>query len=332
MKLIIQIPCYNEETDLPKTWHDLPRSIPGIDAIEVLVIDDGSTDRTVEVARQLGVQHILELRPHVGLARGFQLGLEEALRLGADIIVNTDADNQYRGEDIPRLIQPILERRADIVVGDRGVASLAHFSLLKRVLQRIGSRIVQLAAGTPIPDATSGFRAYSREAALRINVLSTFSYTLETLIQAGAWQMAVIYVPITVNPNTRKSRLVKNIPYYLLYSGVTIIRAYTMYRPLRVFSTIGLLFAGLGGLLGLRFLYFFIIGLSTGAPVGHIQSLILAAVLLIVGVQIGLIGLVADLIGFNRRLQENVLYRLKRIDLGEKATPPAERPPLDSPK
>jgi glycosyltransferase involved in cell wall biosynthesis len=332
MKLIIQIPCYNEETDLPMTWHDLPRSIPGIDEIEVLVIDDGSTDRTVEVARQLGVSHVLELRPHVGLARGFQLGLEEALRLGADIIVNTDADNQYRGEDIARLIQPILEQRADIVVGDRGVANLSHFSPLKRMLQRIGSRIVQLAANTRVPDATSGFRAYSRDAALRINVLSTFSYTLETLIQAGAWQMAIVYVSITVNPNTRKSRLVKNIPYYLLYSGVTIIRAYTMYRPLRVFSTIGLLFAGLGGLLGLRFLYFFINGLSTSAPVGHVQSLILAAVLLIVGVQIGLIGLVADLISFNRRLHEHTLYRLKRIDLGDNAKLSVEQSSLDSPK
>lgn len=326
MKLIIQIPCYNEEIDLPKTWHDLPRSIPGIDEIEVLVIDDGSTDRTVEVARQLGVHHVLELRPHVGLARGFQSGLEEALRLGADIIVNTDADNQYRGEDIPRLIQPILDRRADIVVGDRGVANLAHFSPLKRVLQRVGSRVVQLAANTRIPDATSGFRAYGRDAALRINVLSTFSYTLETLIQAGAWQMAIAYVPIIVNPNTRKSRLVKSIPYYLLNSAATIIRAYTMYRPLRVFSTIGLLFAALGGLLGLRFLYFFIIGLAEGAPVGHVQSLILAAVLLIVGVQIALIGLVADLIGFNRKLMEWTLYRVRRLELKQ----PDQPNPIDA--
>ncbi len=315
MKLIIQIPCYNEELDLPRTWHDLPRSLRGVDQIEVLVIDDGSTDRTVQVARELGVHHILELRAHVGLARGFQLGLEEALRLGADIIVNTDADNQYRGEDIPRLIQPILEHRADIVVGDRGVATLAHFSSTKRRLQRVGSRIVQLAAGVHIPDATSGFRAYSRDAALRINVLSTYSYTLETLIQAGAWQMAITYVSITVNPNTRKSRLVKSLPNYLLHSGVTIIRAYTMYRPLRVFSSIGLLFVGIGVLLGLRFLYYFLIGLSTNSPVGHVQSLILAAVLMIVGVQIGLIGLVADLIGFNRKLLEWTLYRVRRLEL-----------------
>lgn len=336
MKLIIQIPCYNEEADLPKTWHDLPRSIPGIDEIEVLVIDDGSVDRTVEVARELGVHHILELRPHVGLARGFQSGLEEALRLGADIVVNTDADNQYRGEDIPRLIQPILARQAAIVVGDRGVAGLAHFSPTKRLLQRLGSRVVQMAAGTRIPDATSGFRAYSREAALRINVLSAYSYTLETLIQAGAWQMAIAYVPITVNPHTRQSRLVRNIPYYLLHSGATIIRAYTMYRPLRVFSSIGLLFAGLGVLLSLRFLYFFIIGLSAGEPVGHVQSLILAAVLMIVGVQIGLIGLVADLIGFNRKLQEWTLYRVRRLELnrrpnhGPNAGLPPDQPPWEN--
>jgi glycosyltransferase involved in cell wall biosynthesis len=211
MKLIIQIPCFNEEATLPGTWADLPRSIPGVDEIEVLVIDDGSDDRTVAVARDLGVQHVLELKPHVGLARGFQAGLEAALRLGADIIVNTDADNQYRGADIPRLIQPVLAGRADIVVGDRGVAHVQHFSPLKRLLQRIGSRVVQMAAGIPIPDAASGFRAYSREAALRLNVLSTYSYTLETLIQAGAWKMAVAFLPIQTNRQTRKSRLVRSI-------------------------------------------------------------------------------------------------------------------------
>lgn len=329
MKLVIQIPCYNEEADLPKTWQDLPRTIPGVDEIEVLVIDDGSKDRTVEVAHELGVQHVLEVKPHVGLARGFQLGLEEALRLGADIIVNTDADNQYRGEDIMRLIQPILERRADVVVGDRGVASLAHFSPLKRLLQRLGSRVVQMASGTRIPDATSGFRAFSREAALRINVLSTYSYTLETLIQAGAWQMAITYVPITVNPNTRKSRLIKSLPNYMLNSGATIIRAYTMYRPLRVFSGIGLMFFGLGLLLSLRFLYFYVVGLAAGEPVGHVQSLILAAVLMIVGVQIGLIGLVADLIGFNRKLLERTLYRVRRLELEQPRQNPIDDPQPD---
>ncbi|HET7377633.1 MAG TPA: glycosyltransferase family 2 protein [Anaerolineae bacterium] len=332
MKLIIQIPCLNEEVSLPGMLTDLPKSITGVDVIEVLVIDDGSTDRTVPVARAAGVQHILELKSHSGLARAFQTGLETALGLGADIIVNTDADNQYRGEDIARLIQPILEGQADIVVGDRGVANLAHFSPVKRLLQRIGSRVVQAAAGVKIPDATSGFRAYSRDAALRINVLSNFSYTLETLIQAGAWQMSIKYIPIETNRETRKSRLVRNVPYYMLQSAITIIRAYAMYRPLRVFLSVGLLFAAVGVLLGARFLYFLVIGLAAGAPVGHVQSLILAAVLLIVGVQIGLIGLVADLIGFNRRLQEKILYRLKRIDFNGKPTLVDERSPLDFPK
>src|SRR5512139_1181775 len=304
MKLIIQIPCFDEETTLPDTWNDLPRKIPGIDEVEVLVIDDGSQDRTAQVARELGVQHVLELKPHVGLARGFQSGLDEALRLGADIIVNTDADNQYRGIDIPRLIQPILGRTADMVVGDRGVGKLEHFSPTKRLLQRVGSRVVQTAAGFPIPDATSGFRAYGREAALRLNVLSTYSYTLETLIQAGAWKMAVAFIPIQTNRQTRKSRLVRSVPYYIMHSGATIIRAYTMYRPLRVFTSIGLLFAGIGFILLLRFLYFFILSAARSEPTGHVQSLILAAVLMIVGAQIGLIGLAADLISFNRKLME----------------------------
>ena len=216
-----------------------------------------------------------------------------------------------------------------MVVGDRGVASLAHFSPLKRGLQRLGSRIVQLAAGTNIPDATSGFRAYSREAALRLNVLSTYSYTLETLIQAGAWQMAIAYVPIAVNANTRKSRLIKSLPHYLINSGATIIRAYTMYRPLRVFTSIGLLFAGVGFLLALRFLYFFLLSAANAEPTGHVQSLILAAVLMIVGVQIGLIGLVADLIGFNRKLLERTLYRVRSFDLAQSRQKPIADPQSD---
>jgi glycosyltransferase involved in cell wall biosynthesis len=315
MKLIIQIPCFNEEATLPRTWADLPRSIPGIDELEVLVIDDGSDDRTVAVARELGVHHVLELKPHVGLARGFQAGLDEALRLGADIIVNTDADNQYRGADIPHLIQPILDRAADIVVGDRGVGKLEHFSPMKRVLQRVGSRVVQAAAGFPIPDATSGFRAYSREAALRLNVLSTYSYTLETLIQAGAWKMAVAFIPIQPNQQTRRSRLMRSIPHYLMHSSAPITRAYTMYQPLRVFLSVGAIFAAAGFLLGLRFVYFFMRSAALGEPTGHVQSLILAAVLMIVGIQIGLIGLAVDLISFNRKLMEWTLYRVKRQEV-----------------
>lgn len=315
MKLIIQIPCYNEEETLSETVNALPRQLPGIDCVEVLVVDDGSTDGTVRAARAAGVEQIVELPRHVGLAMAFSAGLEAALRRGADIIVNTDADNQYRGEDIPRLIQPILDGRAHITIGDRGVAGLEHFSTTKRLLQRLGSWVLQLAADVRIPDATSGFRAYSREAALRMNVLSQFSYTLETLVQAGAWRMALVYVPIRTNPTTRPSRLIRSLPAYILNSTVTIVRAYAMYRPLRVFLTFGSLFAGAGTLLGLRFLYLYALALSTHTPVGHVQSLILAAVLLVVGAQVGLIGLIADLIGFNRQLMERTLYHVRRLEL-----------------
>jgi len=311
MKLIIQIPCYNEEATLPLTVQDLPRSLPGVDEIELLVIDDGSTDRTVEVAQALGVDHIVRLGQHRGLATAFLKGLEAALVAGADIIVNTDADNQYRGEDIVRLVEPILAGQADIVVGDRGVASVPTFSPLKRHLQQLGSWVVQQAAGVSIPDATSGFRALSREAALRTIVLSEYSYTLETLIQAGARRMAVKYVPVRVNPQTRRSRLMRNIPHYLINSTATILRTYTMYRPLRVFLTVGALMS-LGGIaLGVRFLYYFF----TSGGQGHVQSLILAAILIIVGFQVCLIGLLADLIGFNRKILEETLYRLRRMEL-----------------
>jgi glycosyltransferase involved in cell wall biosynthesis len=314
MKLVIQIPCFNEEKTLPITLGALPREVSGVDCVEVLVVDDGSTDGTVAAARAAGVQHIIKLPRHVGLAAAFSAGLDGALRRGADIIVNTDADNQYRGADIPRLIQPILEGRAHITIGDRGVAGLSHFSPSKRLLQRFGSWVLQIAADVRIPDATSGFRAYSREAALRMNVLSQFSYTLETLVQAGVWRMALVYVPISTNPTTRPSRLFRSLPNYLINSAITILRAYAMYRPLRVFLTIGSLFAGGGLLLSLRFLYLYVLALSTHTPVGHVQSLILAAVLLVVGAQIGLIGLVADLIGLNRQLMERTLYHVRRLD------------------
>jgi glycosyltransferase involved in cell wall biosynthesis len=319
-KLVIQIPCFNEEKSLPLTVRDLPRSLPGIDAVELLVIDDGSTDRTVEVAESMGVEHIVRLPRNMGLARAFLAGLEAALACGADIIVNTDADNQYCGEGIGRLVAPILAKRADIVVGDRGVGTLAHFSPLKRRLQRLGSWVVHKAAGVSTPDATSGFRALSRDAALRTLVLSEYSYTLETLIQAGAQQMAVEYVPVRTNPKTRPSRLIRNTPQYLGQSTATILRTYTFYRPLRVFFALGAVFVAIGVALGLRFLYFYI---ASGGVAGHVQSLILAAILLIVGFQVCLIGLLADLIGFNRRILEEVLYRVRRMEFGADKRDPA---------
>jgi glycosyltransferase involved in cell wall biosynthesis len=314
MKLIIQIPCYNEEATLAATIQDLPRSLPGVDEIEVLVIDDGSTDGTAAVAEALGVAHVIRLGRNQGLARAFLFGLEAALQLDADIIVNTDGDNQYRGEDVEKLLGPILAGEADIVVGDRGVATVSHFSPAKRQLQKLGSWVVEQAAGVEIPDATSGFRALSREAALRTLVLGEYSYTLETLIQAGARQMAVVYVPVGTNPQTRPSRLMRSLPHYLTHSALTILRTYSLYFPLRVFLGMGILMIGAGLVLGLRFVYFFII--SQGAT-GKVQSLILAAILLIVGFQTCLVGLMADLIGFNRRIMEETLFRLRRIELKE---------------
>jgi glycosyltransferase involved in cell wall biosynthesis len=310
VKLIIQIPCRNEEASLPITLAELPRAIPGIDEIEVLIIDDGSTDKTVEVAKQAGVDHILHLSHHVGLAGGFVAGLESCLNHGADIIVNTDADNQYDAANIHDLIRPILSGTADMVVGDRGVASLEAFSPVKRVLQRLGSWIIGQVSGLKIPDATSGFRALSREAALKTIVLSQYSYTLETLIQAGANKMSVVFVPIRTNPQTRPSRLMHNIPHYLANSGTTILRAYLMYRPLKLFSMIGSIMLLLGIFGGARFLFFYF----NGQGGGHIQSLILAAVVSIIGFQVLLIGLLADLIGFNRKILEELLYRLRKLE------------------
>ncbi len=313
MKLIIQIPCYNEAETLPQTLADLPDRLEGIDRIEVLVIDNGSTDGTAAIAREHAVDHLVSV-PVPGLAAAFAAGLAASLKHGADLIVNTDADNQYVGADIARLVAPILAGEADVVIGDRGVDTVASFSPLKRTLQRIGSWIVSRAVGLPVPDATSGFRALSREAALRTLVLSDYSYTLETLIQAGARRLKVRFVPVRTNPPLRPSRLMRGIPEYLAHSGATISRAYSMYRPLRVFSFIGaaMLLAGVG--LGLRYLYFLLIGEPGG---GHIQSLILAAVLLIVGLQVLLIGIVADLIAFNRRILEEAIYKLRIMELRE---------------
>jgi glycosyltransferase involved in cell wall biosynthesis len=310
MKLIIQIPCLNEATTLPATLAQLPRSLAGVDEIEVLIIDDGSTDGTADTARSLGVQHVVHFERNRGLAAAFTAGLDAAVRAGADIIVNTDADNQYQASDISKLIEPILAGRAEIVVGDRGVGSLDHFSPIKRKLQVLGSRIVGRAAELETPDATSGFRALSREAALKTLVLSNYSYTLESLIQAGARRAAVEFVPIGINQQTRPSRLMRSIPHYIHKSGITIMRAYAMYRPLRVFMTTGLVMIGLGLIPAFRFLYFYV----TGNRVGHVQSLILAAILIVVGFQILLIGVLADLIAFNRQISEETIYRVRKLE------------------
>jgi len=315
-KLIVQIPCFNEASTLPAALAALPRQIPGIDRIEILIIDDGSKDGTAEVARAAGVHHIVHFPRNLGLAAAFTAGLEESLRQGADIIVNTDADNQYEAKDIPSLIEPLLARRADIVVGNRQVASLPHFSPLKRRLQVFGSWVIGWASGLDTPDATSGFRAMTRDAALRTFVLSEYSYTLETLIQAGAGRMTVEYVPIGVNPQTRPSRLMRSIPDYIRKSTATILRAYTMYRPLRVFSVLGATLIVLGTIPGIRFLYLY----SVGQRVGHIQSLILAAILIIVGFQVLLIAPLADLLSCNRKLLEEVIYRVRRLEVTGEST------------
>jgi glycosyltransferase involved in cell wall biosynthesis len=319
VKLIIQIPCYNEAEVLPETVAALPRQIPGIDEIEILIIDDGSTDNTVEVARSLGIDHIISQPRNLRLAATFTAGLEASLAHGADIIVNTDADNQYNADDIPKLIEPILAGRADIVVGDRGVGDIASFSWFKRLLQQFGSWVVGKAAGFQIPDATSGFRALTREIALRTLVLSEYSYTLETLIQAGAQNRAVEYVRVRTNEPTRPSRLMRNIPHFLANSIPTILRAYTLYRPLRVFSIFSAIMV-LGGLfLGVRFI---IINYILKVGTGNIQSLILAAIFFIIGFQVFLIGLVADLIGSNRKILEDALYRLRKLEMEGKENQP----------
>jgi len=314
MKLVIQIPCLNEEASLPATLADLPRSFEGIDEVEIVVIDDGSTDGTADVARRNGVRHVVRAPVNQGLARAFSAGLDYALRLGADIIVNTDADGQYRGDQVGRLIAPILHHEADVVIGDRQPGRLAHFSLSKRVLQVLGSWVVRQLSGTRIPDATSGFRAFSREAALRMNVVSDFTYTLETIIQAGKKQLHITHVPIDVNPETRPSRLFPGIPSYLLRSGATLVRIYALYEPLRVFTLIGLGLLSVATMIGARFLYFFV----TEGGDGHIQSLILAAVFALAGFQTIMVGLLADLIGSSRRMLEDALLRVRRLELSSR--------------
>lgn len=313
MKLIIQIPCYNEAETIPDTLRLLPREIDGVDQIEYLVIDDGSCDGTDEAARLGGAHHVLTLPHHTGLAGAYAAGLDACLRLGADLIVNTDADNQYEAQDIPLLLTPILRNEAEMVVGDRGVATLQTFSPLKRRLQTFGSRVVSQAAHLSIPDATSGFRAMTREVALHTLVLSNYSYTLETLIQAGNRKVRIASVPIRTNPPQRPSRLMRGTIDYLRNSSITILRSYAMYRPMRVFFAVGAILMLIGFAFIARFLILFIL---RNGQTGNIQSLILATVFVFIGFQTLMIGLVADLIAFNRKILEDILYRLRKSDVG----------------
>jgi len=310
MKLIVQIPCYNEEKTLPQTIADIPKTIDGIDRVEILVIDDGSTDNTVGVARKNGADHVVRHTKNIGLARSFKTGLDACLRLGADIIVNTDGDNQYQGRYIPELIRPILDGRADIVIGDRETDKIPHFSPAKKRMQKTGSFLVRLLSDTTVPDAVSGFRALTRAAAMQMNIVSPFSYTIETVIQAGKKNLAVTSVPVGTNAKTRESRLYKSIPNFLERSVTTMVRMYAMYQPLRVFFYIGMFFILTGLVPSIRFLYLYF----SGSGAGNIQSLILAAILFIIGFQVLMIGIVADVIGFNRKLIEEVLLRVKRVE------------------
>ncbi len=318
MKLIVQIPAYNEETTIAQTLRDIPKKIDGISSIETLVIDDGSSDNTVEVARKGGASHVLQLKTHRGLSAAFIAGIDSALRLGADIIVNTDADNQYLGADIARLVSPIVRGTAEVVIGDREVSKSPHMSPFKRALQRLGSWSVGLASGVRVSDATSGFRAFSRDAAMQINVFNPFTYTLETIIQSGNRNLGVQSVPVRTNPPSRPSRLYRGLGTYLRKSVATIFRIYTLYKPLKTFFLIGTLLILAGAAIGARFLWFFFAG-DRG---GHVQSLILAAIFLIVGFQTLLIGLIADLISVNRRLSEEVLIRLRKMRLPERERRP----------
>jgi len=314
VKLIIQIPCLNEEECLPKTLADLPKSIDGIDTIEILIINDGSQDRTVEIAKQCGVDHIISFTKRKGLAQAFSAGLDAALKAGADIIVNTDADGQYKGEDIPRLIKPILEEHADIVIGNRDIENIKQFSWVKKRLQRIGSTVVRNLAGSTIVDATTGFRAYNREAALNLNIISKYTYTLESIIQAENKNLAISNITISTNKVDRKSRLFNSIPEYIKRSIITIIRIYAMFNPFRLFTTIGIGIVSIGTLIGCRFLFYYFLGSGEG----KIQSLILAAAFLIIGFQVLIVGLLADLISANRRLIEDTLLRVKKMELKSK--------------
>lgn len=327
MKLIVQIPCLNEEHTLPQTIADIPRSIPGIDEIEILIVDDGSTDRTVEVARALGVHHIVRNKKNRGLARSFRSGVDACLRRGADIIVNTDGDNQYCGADIATLVAPIVEGKADVVIGDRQTESIQHFSLAKRMLQKLGSAVVRQVSGVDVPDAVSGFRAMSREAALQFNILSPFSYTIEMLIQVGKKHIAYRSVPIRTNGKTRESRLFKGMPQFIERSLTTMFRIFAMYQPLRLFVMLGLIAIAAGLIPIFRFLYFFMAGDSDG----HIQSLVLGGSLVVIGIVTLVAGLLADLINYNRQLIELTLEKVRRIELATLAKEQDDEPAESAP-
>ncbi|MBI1320029.1 MAG: glycosyltransferase [Candidatus Hydrogenedens sp.] len=312
-KLFIQIPCYNEAETLGVTLQELPRTLPGVDSVQWLVIDDGSSDRTGEVAREHGVEHVVRLGVNRGLSNAFMVGIDYCIRNGADIIVNTDADNQYHAGDIPALIAPILRGEADIVVGARPIEEIAHFSPLKKLLQRLGSWVVRMASGTDIPDAPSGFRAMTRDAAMRLNCFNSYTYTLETIIQAGRKNMAIVSVPIRVNADLRPSRLVRSIPSYVQQSLFTIVRIFMTYRPFRFFAAPGLISIAIGLIPTLRFLYFY----SQGLGQGNVQSLIYSGLFLGGGALLIVVGLLADLIGVNRMLLEDIRWRLRQAEYRE---------------
>ncbi len=310
MKLIIQVPCYNEAETLAIALDHLPKQIEGIDQLEVLIINDGSTDETVQVARDWGVDHIVSFKQNKGLAKGFMAGIDACLHLGADIIVNTDADNQYCGEDIEKLVRPILDNKADMVIGERPILKTEHFSARKKLFQRVGSWVVRIASNTDVPDAPSGFRAYSREAALRLNVINEYTYTLETIIQAGWNSTAITSVPVRTNPDLRPSRLFASMWKYMKRSSTVIIRSFAMYKPFRFFGIIGGAFLVVGVGIGIRFLTYYFNGQGNG----HVQSLILCAALLMIGVQVLITGVQADIIADNRKLLEDVQYRIRKME------------------
>ncbi|MBM4377032.1 MAG: glycosyltransferase family 2 protein [Deltaproteobacteria bacterium] len=311
MKLLIQIPCLNERETLAATLADLPRSIPGVDSIEVLIVDDGSSDGTRERAIELGVHHVVRFPKNRGLAAAFMAGIDAGLRLGADVIVNTDADNQYRGADIPALVAPILAGRADLVIGDRQTDRIAHFSPLKKLLQRWGSRFVRALSASDVTDSPSGFRAVSRKAALRLFVHSRFTYTLETVIQAGRVGLAIENVPVATNAKTRESRLFRSIPDYLRRAGGVMVRAYCMYQPVQIFLRATVLLAAVGLATWARFLYLYVV--NRGAS-GQIQSLIIGTGFVVLAVVSAIATMLAELLASNRRLLEEVLVRVRRLD------------------